>query len=140
MEAPMEPTDRPVTEFLTQLDDPKKRSDSKVLVEMMTRVTGKKPKIWGRDIVGFGQYHYKYASGTEGDAPLAAFSPRKAEFSIYLWAEDSKERSDLLSRLGKHRMGKGCLYVKRLEQVDLAVLEGLVRHGAETAKATYQAK
>src|SRR5687767_10893309 len=76
-EAPMEPTDRSVTEFLTQIDDPKKRSDSKVLVDMMTRITGRKPKIWGRDIVGFGQYHYKYASGTEGDAPLAAFSPRK---------------------------------------------------------------
>ena len=136
----MEPTAASVTEFLTKIDDTQKRADSKALVEMMTRITGKKPKIWGRNIVGFGQFHYKYASGTEGDAPLAAFSPRKAEFSIYLWPEESDERRTLLAKLGKHRMGKGCLYVKRLEQVDLAALEGLVRHGVETAKLVYQEK
>ena len=105
---------------------------------MMTRITGEKPKMWGPSIVGFGSYHYKYASGHEGDACLAGFSPRKAEFSIYLdTPEDSAERSDLLARLGKHRMGKGCLYVKRLEQVDLGVLEQLVRHSVEWARATY---
>jgi hypothetical protein len=133
----MEPTDRSVTAFLSEIDDSQKRSDSKVLVKMMSRITGRTPRLWGRDIVGFGQCHYTYASGTEGDAPLAAFSPRKAEFSIYLWAADSDERQNLLSRLGKHRMGKGCLYVKRLEHVDLSVLEGLVRHAVESARATY---
>lgn len=138
----MEPTNESVTEFLTRLDDPQKRTDSRTLVEMMTRLTGKKPKLWGHDIIGFGQYHYKYPSGTEGDAPLAAFSPRKAEFSIYLYGthEQSGERGDLLMRLGKHRMGKGCLYVKRLEQVDLSVLEGLVRNSVATLKSMYPTK
>lgn len=135
----MQPTDRSVTEFLTQLDDARKRADSNALVAMM-RVTGEMPRLWGRDIVGFGQVHYKYASGTEGEAPLAAFSPRKAAFSIYLWLEDSDERHNLLSRLGKHRMGKGCLYVKRLEQVDTKVLEQLVRTSAHAAKAAYDTK
>jgi hypothetical protein len=129
-----------VTEFLTQLDDPQKLADSRVLVEMMGRVTGKKPQMWGYGIVGFGKYHYKYASGQEGDSPLAAFSPRKAEFSIYLDPLDSDERRELLSRLGKHRMGKGCLYVKRLEQIDLGVLEQLVRNAMLSAQTMYPAK
>jgi len=108
---------------------------------MMTKVTGKKPKLWGRDIVGFGQYHYRYPTGTEGDAPLAAFSPRKAEFSIYLDAhEDTGVRDALLAHLGKHRVGKGCLYVKRLEQVDMGVLETLVRNAMVSAQEMYPAK
>ena len=139
-EAKFKPAGMNVTEFLTKLDDPQKRADSNVLVEMMSRVTGKKPQLWEYGVVGFGQYHYKYASGQEGDSPLAAFAPRKAEFSIYLDPEDTLERTELLARLGKHRMGKGCLYVKRLEQVDLAVLEDLVRTAMETAKARYPAK
>ena len=137
----MEASSASVTEFLTRLDDPQKRADSKVLVDMMTKVTGKKPKLWGRDIVGFGQYHYRYPTGTEGDAPLAAFSPRKAEFSIYLDAhEDTGVRDALLARLGKHRVGKGCLYVKRLEQIDLGVLETLVRNAMVSAQEMYPAK
>jgi hypothetical protein len=137
----MEASSASVTEFLTRLDDPQKRADSKALVDMMTKVTGKKPKLWGRDIVGFGQYHYRYPTGTEGDAPLAAFSPRKAEFSIYLDAhEDTGVRDALLARLGKHRVGKGCLYVKRLEQVDLGVLETLVRNAMVSAQEMYPAK
>lgn len=137
----MEASSASVTEFLTRLDDPQKRADSKALVDMMTKVTGKKPKLWGRDIVGFGQYHYRYPTGTEGDAPLAAFSPRKAEFSIYLDAhEDTGVRDALLARLGKHRVGKGCLYVKRLEQIDLGVLETLVRNAMVSAQEMYAAK
>ena len=135
-EAAFQPTGKSVTEFLTQLDDPQKRADSKVLVEMMARLTGKKPKIWHPGIVGFGEYHYKYASGREGDSPLAAFSPRKTEFSIYLdGREDTDARNELLANLGKHRMGKGCLYVKRLDQVDLAVLEQLIRAAMQSALA-----
>jgi hypothetical protein len=126
-------TEMSVIEFLTKLDDPQKRADSKVLVEMMSRVTGKKPQLWEYGVVGFGEYHYKYASGREGDSPLAAFSPRKADFSIYLDPHDTEERAELLSRLGKHRMGKGCLYVKRLEQIDLGALEQLVRNAMVAA-------
>jgi hypothetical protein len=137
----MEASSASVTEFLTRLDDPQKRADSKALVDMMTKVTGKKPKLWGRDIVGFGQYHYRYPTGTEGDAPLAAFSPRKAEFSIYLDAhEDTGVRDALLAHLGKHRVGRGCLYVKRLEQIDLGVLETLVRNAMVSAQEMYAAK
>ena len=127
-EAAFQPTGKSVTEFLTQLEDPQKRADSQVLVEMMTRVTGEKAKMWMYGIVGFGQYRYRYASGHEGEGLLAAFAPRKGEFSIYLDGRgDTEERDKLLARLGKHRMGKGCLYVKRLDQIDLAVLEQLIR-------------
>jgi hypothetical protein len=137
-----EPASGSVTEFLTQLEDPQKRADSQVLIALMRRVTGKAPSLWSRDIVGFGTYHYKYPSGHEGDAPLVAFSPRKTEFSIYLFGThgESEQRTNLLSKLGKHRMGKGCLYVKRLEQVDLDVLEQLVRNSVEVIKATYPNK
>jgi len=135
------PADMSATEFLSKLDDPQRRADSRVLVEMMSRVTGKKPRMWGYGIVGFGQYHYKYASGTEGDSPLAGFSPRKAEFSIYLDGRgDVEARDKLLARLGKHRMGKGCLYVKRLDQVDLAVLEQLIRDAMVSGMAAQPAE
>ena len=135
-------TSASVTQFLTQVDDPQKRADSKVLIETMTRITGKQPKMWGPNIVGFGAYHYKYASGHEGDACITGFSPRKAEFSIYLYGtpEDSERRSALLEKLGKHRMGKGCLYVKRLDQVDHAVLEQLVQDSVDSVKAMYPTK
>lgn len=127
-EVKLKPAEISVTEFLMQLEDPQKRADSQVLIEMMTRVTGKKAKIWAYGIVGFGQYRYRYASGHEGESMLAAFAPRKAEFSIYLDGRgDTEERDRLLVQLGKHRMGKGCLYVKRLDQIDLAVLEKLIR-------------
>ena len=141
-ETKTKPTTVSVTEFLAQVEDPQKRADSSVLVAMMTRVTGKKPKMWGGSIVGFGEYHYKYPSGHEGDAPLAGFSPRKPEFSIYLYGmhEDSDDRSALLGKLGKHRMGKGCLYIKRLDEVDLAVLEQLVSNSVKWLRATYPAK
>jgi hypothetical protein len=131
-----------VTEFLTRIEDPQKRADSKVLIDIMSRITGKKQKIWGRDIVGFGEYHYRYPSGHEGDAPLVGFSPRKAEFSIYLYGThgESEERSDLLAKLGKHRMGKGCLYLKRLEHVDLAILEQLVENSVRSIRAMYPTK
>jgi hypothetical protein len=135
-EAAFRPTGKSVTEFLTQLEDPQKRADSRVLVEIMTRVTGKKPKMWHPGIVGFGEFHYTYGSGREGDMPLAAFSPRKTEFSIYLDGRaDTEPRAEILARLGKHRMGKGCLYVKRLDQVDLAVLEELIRDAMQSALA-----
>ncbi len=143
-ETKTKPTGASVMEFLTRVEDPQKLADSKVLVAMMTRITGTKPTMWGPGIVGFGTYHYIYASGHEGDACLAGFSPRKAEFSIYLngsFAPDAEgPRGDLLARLGKHRMGKGCLYVKRLNQVDLTVLEQLVRNSVDWLRATYPTK
>jgi hypothetical protein len=106
-----------------------KRADSAALIELMSDITGERPRMRGT-IVGFGDYHYRYASGHEGDSCLAGFSPRKAAFSIYLtgtyFPEMSDERDRLLARLGKHTIGKSCLYVKRLSDIDLDVLRELV--------------
>jgi hypothetical protein len=115
--------------FLAAVESAERREDAARLVAMMSRVTGEEPKMWGPGIVGFGSCHYRYESGREGDMCLVGFSPRKAEFSIYLMGQyggSGTERDALLARLGKHRMGKGCLYVKRLEQIDVRVLEELV--------------
>lgn len=133
-ETKTKPTDVSVEEFIAGVEDPQKRADSQVLIEMMSRLTGEKARMWGPSIVGFGSYHYKYASGHEGDSCIAAFSPRKAEFSIYLSPEPTEKRDALLAKLGRHRMGKGCLYVKRLEGLDLKVLERLVIDGIEVAR------
>jgi hypothetical protein len=132
-------TEESVGAYLAKIEDPQKRADSAVLVALMQRTTGEQPKMWGDSIVGFGTYHYKYASGHEGDSCIAAFSPRKAEFSIYLWPEPAPWREELLAKLGKHRMGKGCLYVRRLENIDLKVLEKLVRQSAKVARERYPA-
>lgn len=131
------PTGDSVGAFIAQAEDPQKRADSAVLIDMMARITGEEPKMCGPSIVGFGRYHYKYDSGHEGDSCLAAFSPRKAEFSIYLWPEAADWREKLLTRLGKHRMGKGCLYVKRLDAIDLEVLEELIQLSYDAARKRY---
>lgn len=129
-----------VDEFLAQLDDTAKRADSYRLIELLQQVSGEKPVLWGTGI-GFGQYHYKYASGHEGDAALIGFAPRKAEFSIYLMGTYSPEeiarRDALLARLGKHRMGKACLYVKRLSDIDMDVLRQLAEISVATMRTTY---
>jgi hypothetical protein len=137
------PTDVAVEDFIGRLDDPKKREGSHALIELMTRVTGAPARMWGPSIVGFGSYHYKYASGHEGDSCLAGFSPRKAEFTIYLNGrpppDTLAQREALLARLGRHRMGKGCLYVKRLDEIDPGVLEQLVRQSVAALRSTYPA-
>jgi hypothetical protein len=136
------PTAADVGAFLAAVEDERKRADAHRLVELMSRITGEPPRLWGT-IVGFGQYHYKYASGHEGDSALVGFSPRKAEFSIYLMGTyfpgQETQREALLARLGKHRMGKACLYVKRLDDIDLAVLEELVRMSVAALREHYPA-
>jgi hypothetical protein len=136
-ETKTKPTEAAVHEYIAQIADAQKRADSAILIDLMHRVTGEEPRMWGPSIVGFGTYHYKYASGHEGDSCIAAFSPRKSEFSIYLWPEAEPWREELLAKLGKHRMGKGCLYVKRLDGIDLKVLEKLIRRSAEEARKRY---
>jgi hypothetical protein len=126
-----------VDDFLAKVE-PARRDDCRTLVEIMRRATGEEPKLWGPSIVGFGQYHYEYASGHRGDICIAGFSPRKAAFSIYL-APSFDGMKPLLARLGKHQMGKSCLYVKRLADVDLAVLEQLVARSVEHVRKTYPA-
>jgi hypothetical protein len=119
------PTDQSVEDFLSAIADEQKRKDSFTLVELIREVTGQEPTMWGSSIVGFGSYHYKYASGREGDTMLAGFSPRKQNLAIYNMGGIDPD-DVLLKKLGKHTTGKGCLYVKRLDDVDLPTLKRLI--------------
>jgi hypothetical protein len=113
-----------VGDFLSTVAEPR-RADALALCDLMTKATGAQPVMWGSAIVGFGTYHYVYVSGREGDWPPVGFSPRKANLTVYL-ADGVDKHADLLARLGPHTTGKGCLYVKRLADVDTAVLAQLV--------------
>jgi hypothetical protein len=117
-------TDVDPLEFIDKVDGEEKRKDAKDLVRLMSNVTGKPPRMWGPTIIGFGKYHYKYESGREGEICMTGFSPRKPSLVLYLGPglEDKK----LLARLGKHKVGKGCLYINKLADVDRAVLKELV--------------
>ena len=117
-----------VAAFVEAIEDETKRADAKVLVKMMARATGTKATMWGPSIVGFGSYHYKYASGREGDMLLIGFSPRKAAMVLYGLLGSGSEAS--LAKLGKHSTGKGCLYIKKLADVDRTVLEKMIDQGA----------
>lgn len=119
------PTAVSAESHIAAISNEEQRSDARTLVALMRRVTGQKPRMWGPSIVGFGRYHYKYASGHEGDSAIAAFAARGRELVVYI-AEDFEDRDDLLARLGKHKLGKVCLYIRRLSDVDLKVLETLV--------------
>jgi hypothetical protein len=119
------PTDQNVEQFLNTIEDERKRKDSFALLELMKQVTGMEPKMWGSSIVGFGSYHYKYESGREGDMILAGFSPRKQNLTIYNMG-GFEQYDDLLKKLGKYTLGKGCLYIKRLDDIDLPTLKSLI--------------
>lgn len=122
-------TEASVESYLAAIADPARQSDCRKLAEIMSRATKEPAKMWGTSIVGFGSYHYKYASGHEGDSCIVGFSSRKPEIAIYLVAEFPGS-DDLFARLGKHKRGKACTYVKRLADVDVAVLEKLVSGSA----------
>ena len=106
------------------VDNDQKKKDSFRLIELMRKWSGFDPKMWGPTIIGFGNYHYKYASGHEGDAPMIGFSPRKAEFSLYVFSQSDESR-DVLKDLGKFKMGKACIYVKKLSDINIKALERL---------------
>lgn len=109
--------------FIAEVTPAKRRRDAETLVALMSEVSGREPELWGT-IIGFGSCHYRYPTGTEGDMPVLAFAPRKASSTVYL---DSTDRyADQLARLGPHTVGKGCLYMKDLEEVDLEVLRGIL--------------
>ena len=120
------PTQASVKDFLNQIADKERRDDCFAVAKMMEEITGDKPTMWGPSIVGFGTYHYKYASGREGDWPVAAFSPRKRDLTIYLMMGFEK-RSDLMEKLGKHSVSKSCLYIKRLSDVHVPTLKKLIK-------------
>jgi hypothetical protein len=120
------PTDASVDEFLKIVDHPQRRADGYILLHMMKELTKETPIMWGSSIVGFGNYHYRYASGREGDWFKIGFSPRKRSLSIYLMP-GFDTYDDLFARLGKHRLGKGCLYINKLADVDLDVLKAIIK-------------
>jgi hypothetical protein len=125
------PTKISVAEFIDGLTDQSRRAEAKALVKLMQNAAGEKPKMWGPSIVGFGSYHYTYDSGREGDMPVVAFSPRKAATVLY-GLSDSKS---LLAKLGKHTTGKGCVYIKKLADVDEKVLEAMVAKSVAARRA-----
>lgn len=125
-----------VRDFINGVTDETKRVDSFKLAEIMETVTGFAPRMWGPAIVGFGTYHYKYESGHEGNAPLAAFSPRKEAISLYLSSE-SEQREHFLAGFGKHKTGKSCIYIKKLEDIDEEVLTKMIAHSVTYLKSIY---
>jgi len=127
--------DGDVMAFLNAVEPEKKREDSFTIMELMEEVTGEKAKMWGTSIVGFGSYHYKYESGREGDMALVGFSPRKQAITLYIMA-GFDNYDNLMENLGKYKTGKACLYIKKVEDVDMDVLRELVKQSAEHMKET----
>ena len=129
-------TEASVESYLSAIEDEGRRKDCEDLAKLMTRATKQKPKMWGTSIVGFGSYHYKYESGREGDSCLIGFSSRKSDISIYGLVNFSGQDT-LFAKLGKHKMGKGCVYVHKLSDIDSKVLEKLIVGSVVERKRTY---
>lgn len=129
------PTERDVREFLNSVGHKTRREDGLALLEMMEEITGESAVLWGNSIVGFGSYHYKYESGREGDMPLVGFSPRKQSLSLYIMT-GFEDYETMLAELGKHKLGKACLYVNKLADVNEDVLRRLIRRSYEHMKET----
>jgi hypothetical protein len=123
-------TEESVESFLNRIEDETERKDGFTLVELMGKATGEPPRMWGTAIIGFGSYHYKYESGREGDICTVGFSPRKGKFTLYVLA-GFPEQDELLGDLGKHKKEGGCLYIKKMTDVDTGVLERLVKKSFE---------
>ncbi|HAQ06670.1 MAG TPA: hypothetical protein DCR24_03760 [Bacillus bacterium] len=128
--------DNNVIEFIKNVDSPKKREDAYKLLDIFTETTGYSAKMWGASIIGFGSYHYKYASGHEGDAPLVGFSPRKAKISLYFATGDT-EREVLLKEFGKHTAGKACVYINKIADIDVDVLKALISQSVKFLQERY---
>ena len=133
------PNKASVAGFLAAIDDPQKRADARKVAAMMRRATGKRAKMWGSSIVGYGSYHYKYASGREGDFMLTGYSPRKSALTVYIMPGFSPFKS-LMSKLGRYKTGKSCLYIKRLSDVDESALEKLIDESVKHMRKKYDTK
>jgi hypothetical protein len=131
-----QPTKDSVAAFIAGIADETRRADAKALAKLMQKASGLKPVLWGPSIIGFGSYHYTYDSGREGDAPLVAFSPRKAATVLYIMT-GFKGSEALLAKLGKHTSSKACLYIKKLADVDTKVLETLIVQSVAAMRAKY---
>ena len=132
-------TDESVISFIESIDSDKKKSDAYKLLEIFTETSGYPAKMWGESIIGFGSYHYKYPTGHEGDAALVGFSPRKAKISLY-FATGDEQRKALLSELGKHTSGVACVYINKLDDIDMAVLKKLILQSIEFLQNLYPSK
>lgn len=130
----MHPTEASVAEFLAWVPDERRREDAHRLCAMMREITGEPPAMWGSGIVGFGSYHYRYPSGNEGHSALASFAPRSQHLVIYLVGEFTGRYQSVLARLGPHKTGKGCLYLKRLDDVDQGALRELITRSVRVRK------
>jgi hypothetical protein len=119
-------TDKSVIEFIETVENPKKREDAYKLLDIFTETTGYPAMIWGTSIIGFGSYHYRYESGHEGDAPLVGFSPRKGKISLY-FAVGDESREELLRDFGKHTAGKACVYINKVDDIDIEVLKQMIK-------------
>ena len=126
-------TQASVKDFLNQIPEEERRSDCFAIAKIMQEVTGEKPKMWGPSIVGFGTYHYKYASGREGDWPITGFSPRKKDLTLYIMMGFEKH-PELMTQLGKHSTGKSCLYIKRLSDIHVPTLKKLIKESVKQLK------
>lgn len=129
------PTDKSVLEFLESIEPAQKREDSFTLLALMKEITGEEAQMWGETMIGFGSYHYKYASGREGDSFLTGFSPRKQNLTVYITA-GFDDYGALLGKLGKHKTSKSCLYINKLKDVDMAVLRELVQRSFDHMRTT----
>ena len=125
-----------VSAFIDKVEDEQKREDCRTLMKIMRRITGSQAAMWGSSIVGFGSYHYRYASGREGDFFLTGFSPRKQNLTVYVMPGFSQYGS-LMQKLGKHKLGKSCLYMKKLEDVDVQVLTSLIDESVQEMRRKY---
>ena len=132
-----QPTVESVEVFLASVDHETRRSDGLALLDLFNRVTGWKPVMWGPSIIGYGRYHYKYASGREGDFLVTGFSPRKSSLSIYIMP-GYRNMADKLARLGKHKTGRSCLYINKLADIDTNVLQEIIEDGIAYMKTNYE--
>ncbi len=134
--AKMIETSKSVSAFIKRLPDQQKQEDSFSLIEIMKKQSGFQPKMWGPSIIGFGRYHYQYESGHEGDAPLIAFSPRKAAIVLYIANFEKKEY--MLKEFGKHKTSKACIYFKKLEDINVEILKKMIPISIEFIKTMYK--
>lgn len=116
-----------VSDFIeSYVESEQKKADSCILISLMSEWSGFDPKLWGTSIIGFGSYHYKYASGHEGDMPLIGFSPRKAEFSLYIYTQ-IPEQEEILNKLGKFKIGKACIYIKKISDINIEIMKKIAQ-------------
>ena len=132
-----QPTAVGPADFIASIENPVRKADAEVLLDWFQKVTGFAPVMWGSSIIGYGRYHYVYDSGRSGDSMMTGFSPRKASLSIYIMP-GYQDLGSFLQRLGKHKIGKSCLYINKLVDIDLAVLEEIVRHGIDHVQDKFE--